>query len=314
MRAKRKTKWNIFEGVYTKDLTLPSLRLERPETHPRSIVYLVLTILFASVFFLVIFILYRTYPTPTTILLLLLLVVIVSILNLPQKRSELRTEPYTHLAQVLSERGDVEAARKVEAEKIWQVAVDRWKLSPKGRFWKIFWWRPYRVMFGYGLSPGRAALSVFFIWLLGMFAVSGLSQSRMLKAAVTTVAPAVQFLPDQPTIIPVQGTLSKDLGIHRAVPVVIPDKPCGENEIQAGLYAFELLTPILNLHQESRCGLRSYPGAKIPTFFNQQWPSLAFLTEGWFWEYAKALYMLVGSVISSLAILTFSGIARRWEQ
>jgi hypothetical protein len=23
MRAKRKTKWNIFEGVYTKDLTLP---------------------------------------------------------------------------------------------------------------------------------------------------------------------------------------------------------------------------------------------------------------------------------------------------
>ena len=42
---------------------------------------------------------------------------------------------------------------------------------------------------------------------------------------------------------------------------------------------------------------------KVPTF----------LIHETVWEYGKALYMLVGSVVSSLALLTFSGIARRWE-
>jgi hypothetical protein len=255
--------------------------LERPETMRQSVGYFLLTILSLPVFPVIMFLIARRWRW---------------------QPSAFRAKPYTHLAQVLRERGDDEAAREVEAEKIWQGAVDRGNSTRWGKLSEIYWWRPYGVMFRYGLSPLCAAASVLAIWVLGWVAVSVLSDHHMLQAAVTKVAPAAQVSPGQPTIVALQGT-----------PGMIPDLPCGA-EIEPGLYSFELLTPILNLHQESRCGLRADPYAEGgPKLFKRQWHSLAFLTHATFWEYAKALYMLVGSVISSLALLTFSGIARRWE-
>ncbi len=283
------------------DMVRNSLGLKRPETKTRSRIYFSLTIVSSLVLLIVIFLLYRAYPLTTTLFgLLLSIAVFLTARSRRRQASNFRTEPYTHLAKVLRERGDDGAAQEVEAEKIWQAAVHRAKSTSWGKLVRIFWWRPYRVMFRYGLSPLRAALSVFIIWVLGSFVVSELSQHQMLEAAITKVALAAQASPGRkPTMIVLQG-----------MPGVKPDVPCGD-EIQPPLYAFELLTPILNLHQEGRCGLRDDPDA---TVFNRQWPSLAFLSRGWFWEYAKALYMLLGSVISSLAVLTFSGIARRWEQ
>jgi hypothetical protein len=217
--------------------------------------------------------------------------------------ADFNAQPFAHLAAVFRQRGDDNLAREVEAEKMWQEAVQRSRYSFRGTLAKILWWRPYGVMFKFGLSPSRALASVLAIWMLGWAAVSTLSRNQMLQANVTRVGPAALVEKGPPVMIVPAGT-------NGVPPISIP---CGD-AIDPGLYSFELLTPILNLHQESRCEIRSKP-AGVPTLraFNRDWHVPEKVTHAVFWEYGKALYMLAGSIIFSLALLTFSGIARRWE-
>ena len=221
-----------------------------------------------------------------------------------KKSADFNAQPYTHLARVLRDRGDDHLARKVEAEKMWQEAVQRSYSSFRGSLWKIVWWRPYGVMFGYGLSPLRAFMSVVAIWLLGWGTISMLSRNNMLQANVTKLAPSALVEKGPPTMMIVPAGTS-------GVP---PMNLACNDAIEPGLYSFELLTPILNLHQESRCEIRSKPaGTNSLILWNRERRVPEILTHAVIWEYGKALYMLAGSVITSLALLTFSGIARRWE-
>jgi hypothetical protein len=67
------------------------------------------------------------------------------------------------------------------------------------------------------------------------------------------------------------------------------------------LYAIETFTPLINLRQESRCEIRSPKSGDrflIPREL----------------EFVKFLYELLGYITTSLAVLTFSGLARRWDQ
>lgn len=220
-----------------------------------------------------------------------------------ERATDFNAQPFAHLAAVFRQRGDDNLARKVEAEKMWQEAVQRARYSFRGALAKILWWRPYGVMFEFGLAPSRALASVLAIWMLGWGAVSMLSRNDMLQANVTRVGPAALVEKGSPVMIVPAGT--------RGVPPI--SIPCGD-AIEPGLYSFELLTPILNLHQESRCEIRSKPTG-LPTLraFNRDWHVPEMFTHAVVWEYGKALYMLAGSIIISLALLTFSGIARRWE-
>jgi hypothetical protein len=220
-----------------------------------------------------------------------------------ERATDFNAQPFAHLAAVFRQRGDDNLARKVEAEKMWQEAVQRARYSFRGALAKILWWRPYGVMFEFGLAPSRALASVLAIWVLGWGAVSTLSRNDMLQANVTRVGPAALVEKGPPVMIVPAGT--------QGVPPI--SIACGD-AIEPGLYSFELLTPILNLHQESRCEIRSKP-AGLPTLraFNRDWRVPEMFTHAVVWEYGKALYMLAGSIIISLALLTFSGIARRWE-
>jgi hypothetical protein len=220
-----------------------------------------------------------------------------------QEKAAFKAQPYVHLAQVLRKRGDDDAAREVEAEKMWQEAVERSRSSFLGTLWKIVWWRPYGVMFNYGLSPLRAAISILAIWLLGWGCVSMLSDNQMLQANVTKVASAALVEKEQGVMIVPAETKG----------VSLPNIAC-RDAIEPGLYAFELVTPILNLRQESRCAIRSKPDHKNSLkILNRCQPVPEIFTLAPVWEYGEALYMLAGTIITSLALLTFSGIARRWE-
>ncbi len=256
-------------------------RLKKPEPWWKAGGYFLLTLVFFPISLVVVIWLWATWKrTP----------------------SVFRAQPYAHLAKVMRERGDDDAAREVEAEKLWQGAVDSAVDTRGGRAWKIYWWRPYGVMFRYGLSPLRAGVSVLVIWLLGWFCVSMLSRNEMLQANVIKVAPAALVENGEPVMVVPAGT-----------PGVPPSFRCGD-AIEPGLYAFELLTPILNLRQENRCEIRSKPaGENSLKVLNKEWPVPAIFTHAVVWEYGEALYMLAGTIITSLAILTFSGIARRWE-
>ncbi len=218
---------------------------------------------------------------------------------------QFRAQPYTHLASVLRERGDDEAARDVEAEKIRWGAYDRARNGMGGRLLLLFWWWPYGLLFRYGLAPVRAFFTLLGLWLIGFLAISMLSENGMLYANVNLVAPAALKGGDGPT--PVVPTPTA--GYSKIF-------PCGD-AIAPALYAADLLTPILNLHQESRCDIRaSQPedGAQtILTFHDRPIRHFRWMVLPRPWEYLKAAYILIGSVVSSLALLTFSGIARRWE-
>lgn len=222
--------------------------------------------------------------------------------------SSFSAQPYAHLAAVLRERGDDLAARDVEAEKMWQEAVARGRTDYWHWLAKFFLWRPYGVMFGFGLSPKKAFISLLCFWCLGWGATYLLSNNGMLRANVATVAPEVLI---EGKTAPKPALESSPQG--RLVPA---NFSC-EEAIEPALYSFELMTPIVNLHQDSRCELRSKPKdhagntPKIKIAPRIHLPQL--FSYGWLWEYAKAVYMVVGSVITSLALLTVSGIARRWE-
>lgn len=224
------------------------------------------------------------------------------------------TQPYAHLAAVLRERGNDDFARLIESEKLWQEVEHRAR-SGDIRSWvtKQILWRPYRVMFGLGLSPSRAFTSLLLFWFLGWASVQLLSYNDMLRASVSWVAPAVIQKPHgkrEPAQLGVlSGKGQEEDGRAEA------DFSCQES-IEPSLYAFELMMPIINLHQESRCEIRSSPAIPESKNNEPEWHVTYpwdLLKCGWFWEYAKAVYMLIGSIITSLALLTFSGIARRWE-
>lgn len=223
-----------------------------------------------------------------------------------EKEPEFRAQPYAHLAKVLRERGDDEAARDVEAEKIRWGAYDRARRSWGGRLLQIVWWWPYGFFYRFGLAPGRALLTLAAFWFIGFLAITMLSENGLLKANISTVAAAALPGPEGPTaVIPTPSTN-----------VYTKKFPCGE-AVAPALYAAELLIPVLNLHQESRCDVRSPlpedQNTETLTLWHRPIPHFHWMVLPRPWEYLKAAYILFGSIITSLALLTFSGIARRWE-
>jgi hypothetical protein len=111
-----------------------------------------------------------------------------------------------------------------------------------------------------------------------------------------------------------------------------PDLRCGDT-VNDALYALDVFLPLVNLKQESLCDVPPVPvspapgvskielgGGLIPktsiSISNRLEPEALTplplpplpLNKSGFWRTAKALYALSGWLLSSLAILTFSGV------
>lgn len=217
-----------------------------------------------------------------------------------------RSQPYIQLAQAFRQRGDDDSARTVEAKKIALAAHDRAN-DLSGRFFMLWWWF-YGVFYKFGISPGRALATLGFVWVVGIGAIQLLDESDLLKANLNVTAQAAVIEPEE-KIVP---------GVYAAAPGTSPPKlPCGA-AISPALYAAELMIPVWNLHQESRCEIReanaSDQNKSMLTFAGRKHhvPHLLVLPSTW--EYLRAAYIAFASLVTSLAVLTFSGIARRWEQ
>ena len=125
----------------------------------------------------------------------------------------------------------------------------------------------------------------------------------MLNASVDTVASAAITDQKLTAVIPTSATK------------YIKEIPCGDS-IAPPLYAAELMTPVLNFRQASRCDIRGYEAGderKNLRLRGHSFPHPHWMVFPRPWEYLKGLYILLGSIVTSLALLTFSGIARRWE-
>jgi len=191
------------------------------------------------------------------------------------------------------------------------------------------WRKPDRMAFdflaGHGLSPWRAMRTLFLAFLIGWFGVWRANAGGMLAV---TVSPAATVVADT------RGGLQPVLP-HAPTQQSVSAIRCGDT-IHEALYALDVFLPLVDLRQESECDVPSTPvspqpgattlaigGGIIPRWAvnidNRLEPvRLPLLSSGVlpldkvdFWRVAKALYALAGWLLTSLAILTFSGVFRR---
>jgi len=165
----------------------------------------------------------------------------------------------------------------------------------------------FRLLFGFGLYTHRALLTFVGFLLIGWLGTLMANRSSIvlpavhlgpMSAASTTVAdfsswPQVLFVNVAPVnTVLVEGSPAR--GLAPAATVVDPgvrvstSLPCGD-AIDPFLYAADVFIPLIDLKQESTC---SPDGAS-----------------GWRW--AKAIYAFLGWVVTSLTILTISGVLRQ---
>ena len=71
--------------------------------------------------------------------------------------------------------------------------------------------------------------------------------------------------------------------------------PCGEDDIQPMFYAMDMMVPVMALHQLDKCWVDTRPG-----------------TAGWrlFWS----VFSFLGKLVTSLALLTYSGVLKPKEE
>jgi hypothetical protein len=167
-------------------------------------------------------------------------------------------------------------------------------------------------LFRYGLSPARAIATFLFCILIGFAGTHHANVNHLLVKGSSTAATSLRDLPKGPeALIP----SSKSRGGS--------DLECGSS-INELIYAVDVFIPLLNLHQEERCDIRSAADRdRTPTeaYRNSprgRWGRIGSFVEDWkvwppAWQFFKFFYAICGRVISSLMLLTVSGALRKWE-
>lgn len=182
-------------------------------------------------------------------------------------------QPFQQLEGVLRDMGLEDQAR--------DVAVARRRAERRaGSLLRLVYLLPFDLMFGYGLKPGRAIVTVAVALGLG-FAGVHLANDRgalVLNPAVTTG-------------VVMDAGRTPAPALQRAGPDAYAEAPCGR-EVSTWVYAADLFIPLVEFGHERRC--------RITT-----------TERGDGWRILKALYQLAGWIIISLAILTFTGVLRR---
>jgi hypothetical protein len=199
----------------------------------------------------------------------------------PPTEGEYRPQPYEHLARVWRSAGHLENAdditiHKLELEKVRlpkpglsMLGAVKHRVAQQGA-------RLIQICFGFGLKPWRATGTLALWWLIGVLAFWGLLAADVLKVEALAVATAVAG--EERVVIEEANTGAE-----------IEEVPCGDH-INELVYPLDVMIPLLDLHQESRCDVS---------------------TRYWGFGVAKGAYAIVGWLIISGFILTWSGVVRR---
>lgn len=168
----------------------------------------------------------------------------------------------------------------------------------------------FRYGFRYGLSPDMA-LFVFVVcisigWLGVHWARNGGFDTVEDWSAVTRNGPlpkSVKLVLEVPYMPQPGFAAGKDGGIRGASTrsetraLYATPSPCNL-DVSSLLYAMDVFIPVIDLDQEKRCSIRD------PDRLDKGDPYFA-------WRLAKALYKLLGWLVTSLVILTITGLLRR---
>jgi hypothetical protein len=202
-------------------------------------------------------------------------------------KEEFTPSAYDQLARVLREEGHDSEAKKVLSAKF--SAKRKVDVIPLGRPF----WRMYHIFFDYGLSAFNAFVTFGLCIVFGWCAVAVANNSFTIgrwhhKAllvittnAVNTVAFADNNNPDAPA----------QVGVQTSNQPPTPEIQCGKHRIDYPLYALEVFVPALDLNQTKLCEISSAP---------QYLP----------WRIGRALYAILGWIVTSITVLTVPGILR----
>ncbi|MGF6855458.1 hypothetical protein [Paraburkholderia sp. CI3] len=220
--------------------------------------------------------------------------------------AEYTPDPYERLTAVFRAEGSFEDARRITQKRL---AIERHL-----RVFVLFRWIGwlYEACFNSGLAPGRALATFTGCIIFGTLAVS-VADHGVNSSMVHRVSPMVGRFVDTlsipiPSIRPVlvvetttvtpyalvsnTAAASKPaFGLGTPENALSSDLPCGD-QIEPSLYALDIFVPALEVHQESKCGISTEPAAI-------------------WWRIGKAAYAVLGWIVTSLTVLTVSGVLRR---
>jgi len=210
--------------------------------------------------------------------------------------------PYEQLGLALAGRGDQEAARTVLERRL-QCENE---LRPWFTRWSI--WLGVQLPFRYGLFSKRGIVVTLLYWLLGIVAFDianygalrlppvGAGNSQLVMGQLPLPIRPVLVVDSQPVTMSVASTRTGDKLVTAKVPLtdnLAEEVSCGE-QVEPSLYALDVMLPLVDLRQESKCAISSADGLG---------PFL--------WRVFRALYAIAGAYMTSMLILTLSGVLRR---
>lgn len=203
-------------------------------------------------------------------------------------RVEFLPQPFVQLARVLFGQGFEDDGRRILIAKRWveaRVRRGRWARGIDGAF---------GTLFGFGYSSKRALASIALAIALG-FAFTVYLNARGALVVDTTPVASVAGIEQAPE------------GAGRARPAVQLEDGrtsftlrCAD-AIDPLVYAADVFIPLVDLRQESKCEVGAAPGVTL------------LAGEESVYRILKSVYALLGWVLTSLAILTFSGVLRRFD-
>lgn len=209
--------------------------------------------------------------------------------------SDFFPQPYRQLVRVLRAQGEEEAARMITIAQRRQEPVT----FVPARVIRFFFDR----FFGFGIRRRNAVATLASYILIGGVGVWLAERNNMLVETSVVVAEASAHTTDMKEF----GASERAKYVRRAFvemdngePIMVSDIACSDaarNFVDDLVYAADMLVPFIPLHQESKCEVRP-DGGFGPTS----------------WRVLRALYSVIGWVIFSLALVTFSGVLKRYER
>lgn len=234
--------------------------------------------------------------------------------------------PYRQLARVLRTQGDEAGARGISITERWRTPQPWW-LKP--------FWIAYGGLFGFGLKPA-AALVTLLVWIgVGTMFVYAANAVGVLKEAMVVSSTVIsEDVHGALNVIPFVTAVSQDGSSLSANQVrFLHEIPCSDTALDIGddvVFALDMMLPFIPLHQQSRCEISSgheMPGAQEasaaitvndPPATYDRWLSEWMARQAkdlpiWAWRIARAIYTVIGWIFVSLALVTFAGVVKRTE-
>ncbi|MEO0810601.1 MAG: hypothetical protein AAFW82_08205, partial [Pseudomonadota bacterium] len=202
-------------------------------------------------------------------------------------REDWCSQPYEQLACVLYAQGDNNGKQILAL-----------KMRYEGEVFLPGWFQPFWILYGiafkYGLGVYQSLCTFIIIFIIGVIGVH-IAQTRQMLVLDTS-----------PVVV---------MNIQSSIADKPQSIPCGD-DIIPWVYALDLILPIVELRQEHRCRIRYHE--KERPIMPLQWlhvpnasgkPFLVY--ESTLWGFAQAIYSIIGWIVTSLTLLTVTGVLRR---